>query len=73
MPDVHPDLPSVYPGIRQVLAVNQTLFVEWRYLHERPQAVTETSVLKEVLSTIIDTSEEPTPSPGGTLPSPRDG
>ena len=59
----HPDLPSVYPGIRDVLEANRTLFVEWRYLHEHPWAMTETSVLKEAISAIIDTFEEPSPSP----------
>ena len=34
VPGVHPDLPSVYPGIQEVLEANRTLFVEWRYLHE---------------------------------------
>ena len=52
VPEVHPDLPSVYPGIREVLEANRTLFVEWRYLHERPQALAETSVLKEAMSVI---------------------
>ena len=73
VPEVHPDLPSVYPGIREVLEANRALFVEWRYLHERPRASTETSVLKEAISAIIDTFEEPTPSPEGTMPGPRDG
>ena len=36
VPGVHSDLPSVYPGIREALEANRTLFVEWRYLHERP-------------------------------------
>ena len=57
--EVHRDLPSVYPGIREVLEANRALFVEWRYLHERPQALTETSVLKEAISAIIDTFDEP--------------
>ena len=52
VPAVHPDLPSVYPGIREVLEANRTLFVEWRYLHERPQALAEKSVLKEATSVI---------------------
>ena len=43
VPRVHPDLPSVFPGIREVLAANRTLFVEWRYLHERHGALAETS------------------------------
>ena len=72
-PAVHPDLPSVFPGIRDVLEANRTLFVEWRYLHERPQALAETSVLKEAVSAIIDTFEEPTLSPVVTMLGPRDG
>ena len=63
VPRVHPDLPSVYPGIREALEANRTLFVEWRYLHEHPWAMTETSVLREAISAIIDTFEEPPPSP----------
>ena len=59
-PSVHPDLPSVFPSIREVLAANRTLFVEWRYLHERHRAMAETSVLKEAISTIIETFEEST-------------
>ena len=71
VPRVHPDLPSVYPGIREALEANRTLFVEWRYLHERPGALAETSVLKEAISAIIDTFEEPPPSPELTLPDAR--
>ena len=48
VPRVHPDLPSAYPGIREALEANRTLFVEWRYLHERPRALAETSVLSRV-------------------------
>ena len=73
VPEVHPDLPSVDPGIREVLEENRALFVEWRYLHERPQAMTETSVLKEAISAIINTFDEPTPSSEGTMPGPREG
>ena len=61
VPELHPDLPSVYPGIREVLEANRTLFVEWRHLHERPHLSTETSMLKEALSAIIDAFED-----GGT-------
>ena len=63
VPPVHPQLPSVFPGIRDVLQANRTLFVEWRYLHERFRASAETSALKEALSAIIDTFEEPTLPP----------
>ena len=73
VPGVHPDLPSVYPDIRKVLEANRTLFVEWRYLHERPQALAETSVLKEALSAIIYTFEEPTLFSELTMPDQRDG
>ena len=71
VPRVHPDLPSVYPGIREALEANRTLFVEWRYLHERPWALAETSVLKEAISAIIDTFEESAPFPKLTLPNAR--
>ena len=71
VPPVHPQLPSVFPGIREVLEENRTLFVEWRYLHERFHATTETSVLKEALSAIIDTFEEPKPPPGPSPPDAR--
>ena len=73
VPAVHPDLPSVYPGIRDVLEANRTLFVEWRYLHELPRALAETLVLKEAMSAIIDTFEERTLSPELTMPGPHDG
>ena len=73
VPGVQPDLPSVYPGIREALEANRTLFVEWRYLHERPRALAETSVLKEAMSAIIDTFEEPTLSPELTLSDARHG
>ena len=71
VPGVHPDLPSVFPGIREVLAANRTLFVEWRYLHERHGALAETSALKEAISTIIETFEESTPYPDLTRANPR--
>ena len=73
VPPVHPELPSVYPSIREALEANRTLFVEWRYLHELPQAITETSVLKEALSAIIDTFEGPIPPPELPLPDTRVG
>ena len=73
VPGVHPDLPPVYPGVREALEANRTLFVEWRYLRERPRTLAETSVLKEAMSAIIDTFEEPTLSPELTLPDARDG
>ena len=73
LPEVHPDLASVYPDIREVLEANLALFVEWRYLHKRPRASTETSVLKEAISAIIDTFDEPSPSLEGTMSGPRDG
>ena len=63
VPRVHPDLPSVYPSIREALEANRTLFVEWRYLHEHPWAMTETFALKEAIAAIIDTFEEPPSSP----------
>ena len=73
VPGVHPDLPPVCPGVREALEANRTLFVEWRYLRERPRTLAETSVLKEAMSAIIDTFEEPTLSPELTLPDARDG
>ena len=73
VPGVHPDLPPVYPGVREALEANRTLFVEWRYLRERPRTLAETAVLKEAMSAIIDTFEEPTLSPELTLPDARDG
>ena len=72
VPPAHPQLPSVSPGIREVLQANRTLFVEWRYMHERRQASTETSGLKEALSAIIATSEEPAPPPEFGPPDARD-
>ena len=42
-------------------------------LHERPQALTETPVLKVAMSAIIDTFEEPTLSPEVAMPGPRNG
>ena len=72
VPGLHPDLPSVYPGIRETLDANRTLFVEWRYLHERHGTWAETSALKEAISAIIDTFEEPARSPQlTTLPDAR--
>ena len=73
VPGVHPDLPPVCPGVREALEANRTLFVEWRYLRERPRTLAETSVLKEAMSAIIDTFEEPTLFPELTLPDARDG
>ena len=72
VPDVHPALPPVYPGIRDALEANRTLFVEWRYLHEYRGAYAETSVLKEALSAIIEAFEERPPSPDPALPDPLD-
>ena len=71
VPPVHPQLPTVFPGIREVLQEHRTLFVEWRYLHESLRATAETSRLKEALSAIIDTFEEPTPPPGPSPPDAR--
>ena len=66
VPGVSPELPSVFPGIREVLAENRSLFVEWRYLHERHGALAETSVLKEAIAAIIETFEQSEPSPDRT-------
>ena len=73
VPDVHPELPPVYPGIREALEANRTLFVEWRYVYERLGAYPETAVLKEALAAMIDTFEEPILPPELTLPHARDG
>ena len=67
-----PGLPSVRPGIREALGANRTLFVEWRYVHERSLAYAETSVLREALSAIVDTFEEPTSASEFTLPEVRE-
>ena len=63
VPGAHPELLSVFPGTPEALETNRKLFVEWRYLQERPMAFTETSVLKGTLSAIIHTFEDPTPPP----------
>ena len=46
VPVIHPALPSVYPGIREVLEANRAVFVEWRYIHERLGGRAETTSLK---------------------------
>lgn len=71
-PPIHPQLPSIPPGIREVLQENRNLFAEWRYLHESRGAWTSTGMLKEALSAIIDTFEEPTPPPEINPPGARD-
>ena len=72
VPPVRPQLPSVFPGIREVLQANRTLFVEWRYLHESRGARADTGMLKAALSAIIDTFKEPTPSSEFGPPDARD-
>ena len=69
VPPVPPQLDSVFPSIREVLQENRTLFVEWRYQHESVRGTAEISRLKEALSAIIHTFEDPTPPPE---PSPSD-
>ena len=57
----------MYTGIREALDVNRTLFVKWRYLHELHGAWAETSALKEAISAIIGTFEEPALFPKLTI------
>ncbi len=71
-PPIHPQLPPIPPGIREVLEENRNLFAEWRYLHESRGAWAGTGMLKEALSVIIDTYEEPTPPPEFSPPDARD-
>ena len=71
-PPIHPQLPSIPPGIRDVLQENRNLFAEWRYVHERRGASAGTGMLKAALSAIIDTFEEPTPPPEFGPPDARD-
>ncbi len=71
-PPIHPQLPSIPPGIRDVLQENRNLFAEWRYVHERRGAWAGTGMLKAALSAIIDTFEEPTPPPEFSPPDARD-
>ena len=53
VPGAVPEWPT-YPGIRDALAQNRKLFLEWRYAHEHDALFAETGVLKTALKAIVE-------------------
>ena len=53
VPGPVPDWP-IYPGIRNALRQNKSIFTEWRYAHEHDALFAETGVLKMALAAIVE-------------------
>ena len=45
---------AIYPGIRNALRQNKSVFTEWRYAHEHDALFAETGVLKTALAAIVE-------------------
>ena len=55
IPNVHPQLPPIRPGLRSILSSHKDAFVIWRYVHERRQARFEDGIFNDALTAVIDT------------------